>query len=207
MRYLALGDSISIDLYTGVEGGGAASQLARLLKANEFENATYDGATTDGVLERDFGGRVLAPAEVLTLTIGGNDLLGAGFSRTIGDRAHGQVVLRQLLGNLDRLGALVSKVGRRVLFNTIYDPTDGDDAHVAELGLTPDIRPVLAMVNAHLATVAQRHGFLICDLEALFLGHGFWAKDPWMVMHIEPNLAGATAIAKAWHQLLAGLPR
>lgn len=202
MRYLALGDSISIDLYTRVEGGGAASQLARLLKASEFENSTYDGATTDGVLERDFHRRSVTKAEVVTVTIGGNDLLGGAFGRTVGDRSQGQQVLQQLLENLDRIGELTAKVGARVVWNTIYDPTDGDDAHAAELGLSPAIRPVLKTVNDHLRAVAKRHGFLLCDLEALFHGHGFWSKDSWMVMHIEPNLAGATQIAKAWHSLL-----
>ena len=202
MRYLALGDSISIDLYTGVEGGGAASQLARMLEASDFENSTYDGATTDGVLTRDFLQRSVAKAEVVTVTIGGNDLLGGAFARNVGDRAQGQQVLKQLLENLDRIGELTAKVSTRVVWNTIYDPTDGDDAHAAELGLSPAIRPVLAAVNGHLAAVAKRHGFLLCDLAALFHGHGFWSKDSWMVMHIEPNLAGATAIARAWHSLL-----
>lgn len=61
MRYLALGDSISIDLYTRVADGGAASQLARLLSASDFENRTFDGATSEGVLLRDFGGEALRP--------------------------------------------------------------------------------------------------------------------------------------------------
>jgi hypothetical protein len=47
--YLALGDSISIDDYTGVRGGGAASQLARKLDV-ELVDLTFDGNTTDGVL-------------------------------------------------------------------------------------------------------------------------------------------------------------
>lgn len=205
MRYLALGDSISIDLYTGVPGGGAASQLARLLLASEFENATYDGATTDGVLERDFESRTLRPADVVTLTIGGNDLLGSAFARTVGDRAQGQaLLLRRLFANLDRLGVLIAGIGRLVVFNTVYDPTDGDDSRAGELGLSPEIRPALAMLNGHLRAVATRHGFRLCDLEALFQGHGYWSKAPWMVMHIEPNLAGATAIATAWHALLKG---
>jgi hypothetical protein len=43
--YLALGDSISIDDYTGVRGGGAASQLARKLGL-ELIDLTRDGNTT-----------------------------------------------------------------------------------------------------------------------------------------------------------------
>jgi hypothetical protein len=47
--YLALGDSISIDDYTGVPGGGAPSQLARKLGV-ELVDLTRDGNTTEGVL-------------------------------------------------------------------------------------------------------------------------------------------------------------
>jgi hypothetical protein len=47
--YLAIGDSISIDDYTGVPGGGAPSQLARKL-ALDLVDLTRDGNTTQGVL-------------------------------------------------------------------------------------------------------------------------------------------------------------
>ena len=50
MNYLALGDSISIDDYTGVAGGGAASQFAKFIRADPFQNLTRDGNTTDGVM-------------------------------------------------------------------------------------------------------------------------------------------------------------
>jgi lysophospholipase L1-like esterase len=70
--YLAVGDSMSIDAYTGVDGGGAASQLARKLRL-ELLDLTADGNTTDGVLA-DLA-RAPAAAEVVTLTAGGNDLL------------------------------------------------------------------------------------------------------------------------------------
>jgi hypothetical protein len=42
--YLALGDSISIDDYTGVRGGGAVSQLARKLGV-DLVDLTRDGNT------------------------------------------------------------------------------------------------------------------------------------------------------------------
>jgi lysophospholipase L1-like esterase len=71
--YVALGDSVSIDDYTGVRGGGASSQLARRLGL-ELVDLTRDGNTTQGVLA-DLAG---APpsTDVVTLTAGGNDLLG-----------------------------------------------------------------------------------------------------------------------------------
>jgi GDSL-like Lipase/Acylhydrolase family len=83
--YLALGDSISIDDYTGVHGGGAASQLARKLRV-ELIDLTRDGNTTHGVLA-DLA-RAPAAADVVTLTAGGNDLLGGDLPRAILRRLH-----------------------------------------------------------------------------------------------------------------------
>jgi lysophospholipase L1-like esterase len=83
--YLALGDSISIDDYTGVPGGGAPSQLARKLGV-ELVNLTSDGNTTQGVLT-DLT-PAPAAADVITLTAGGNDLLGGDLPRAILRRLH-----------------------------------------------------------------------------------------------------------------------
>src|SRR5262245_11180809 len=67
--YLALGDSMSIDFYTGVEGGGAVSQFFRSLGPGwRLNDRTVDGCQMADV-PRDGRG------ELVTLTIGGNDLL------------------------------------------------------------------------------------------------------------------------------------
>jgi lysophospholipase L1-like esterase len=78
--YLALGDSISIDDYTGVRGGGAPSQLAGTLGL-DLVDLTRDGNTTQGVLT-DLA-RAPAAAAVVTLTAGGNDLLLGHLPRAI----------------------------------------------------------------------------------------------------------------------------
>jgi GDSL-like Lipase/Acylhydrolase family len=83
--YLALGDSISIDDYTGVPGGGAPSQLAGKLGLG-LVDLTRDGNTTQGVLA-DLS-RALAAADVVTLTAGGNDLLSGDLPRRILRRLH-----------------------------------------------------------------------------------------------------------------------
>jgi len=44
--------------------------------------------------------------------------------------------------------------------------------------------------------------FLLADLERLFHEHGVTSDEPWFVNVIEPNLAGATAIAEHWYELL-----
>lgn len=202
MTYLALGDSISIDDYTGVKSGGAAAQLAHLLEADPFVDLTRDGRTSDGVL-LDLGRSDLPRPDAVTVTVGGNDLLGGLFPRPMGDRNGGdRLILGRLDENLEAIADRLATMGCPVVISTIYDPTDGDDSKTEELGLSPEARPALAHTNRTIARLAAERGLLLCDLETLFHGHGFWSDDPWLVMHIEPNLAGATAIAKAWHALL-----
>ncbi len=189
--YLALGDSISIDDYTGVHGGGAASQLARKLGV-ELVDLTRDGNTTHGVLA-DLAA-ASATADVVTLTAGGNDLLGGDLPRAILRRLH-------------QIAARTQPFGARVIVNTVYDPSDGDnDLGRRELGLsrlaTIALRRRLYALNRGIAKLAHAYGFLLADLEKLFHGHGLASDEPWYVQVIEPNLAGATAIADHWYELL-----
>jgi len=189
--YLALGDSISIDDYTGVRGGGAPSQLARMLGL-DLVDLTRDGNTTQGVLT-DLA-RAPAAAAVVTLTAGGNDLLLGHLPRAI-------------LRRLDQIAEPIQLFRGRVVVNTIYDPSDGDnDAGRREMGLSRfaaiELRRRLNAVNGGIVKLAREHGFLLADLERLFHGHGVASDEPWFVNVIEPNLAGATAIAEHWHELL-----
>jgi lysophospholipase L1-like esterase len=189
--YLALGDSISIDEYTGVRGGGAPSQLARKLGV-DLVDLTRDGNTTQGVLA-DLT-RAPAAADLTTLTAGGNDLLGGELPRAI-------------LRRLDQIAARIQPLGARVVLNTIYDPSDGDnDVGHRELGLsrlaTIALRRRLNALNRGIANLAIERGFLLADLERLFHGHGVTSNEAWFVQLIEPNLAGATAIAEHWYELL-----
>jgi lysophospholipase L1-like esterase len=189
--YLALGDSVSIDDYTGVRGGGAASQLARKL-GFELLDLTRDGNTTQGVLA-DLAGAP-ASADVVTLTAGGNDLLGGDLPRAI-------------LRRLDRIAERLQPLGAHVVVNTVYDPSDGDnDVGRRELGLsrlaTIELRRRLNALNSGIARLAWERGLLLADLERLFHGHGIRSDEPWFVQVIEPNLAAATAIAEHWDELL-----
>jgi len=189
--YLALGDSISIDDYTGVRGGGATSQLARMLGI-DLVDLTRDGNTTQGVLA-DLA-RAPAAANVVTLTAGGNDLLLHHLPRAILRRLH-------------QIAEPIQALGARVVVNTIYDPSDGDnDAGRREMGLSRfaaiELRRRLNAVNGGIVKLARERGFLLADLEQLFHAHGVASNDPWFVQVIEPNLAGATAIAERWHELL-----
>ncbi len=204
MNYIALGDSISIDDYTGIARGGAVSQFARLLGA-DFQTLARDGRTTAGVLEA--WNEITLKPDVVTLTAGGNDFL-QGVWQVVNTSAGWGAVSAQPLANLEEIALRLKPFACPVLLNTIYDPTDGDNSLLGAFDLAADTaeqaRTAFNALNNGIRALAARRGFLLSDLETLFHGHGALSADPWIVSHIEPGLAGATAIAKEWYRLFAG---
>jgi lysophospholipase L1-like esterase len=201
LTYVALGDSISIDDYTGVVGGGAASQLARLTGSATFVNLTIDGNTTAGVLS-DLD-QIREPPDLVTLTAGGNDfLLAAVYGADPSTKQGWADLVDKPLANLASIAVRLQEYGCPVILNTIYDPTDGNNEHSNEIGLPPALRPAFEALNGGIRSLVRRHGFLLADLQTLFREHGIGAKQTWIVRNIEPNFAGATAIANLWYDVI-----
>ena len=156
-----------------MSGGGAASQLARKLGL-DLVDLTRDGNTTQGVLA-DLA-RAPTSTDVVTLTAGGNDLLGGESPRAI-------------LRRLDQITQPLQPLGGRTVVNTVYDPSDGDNAiGRRELGLsrlaTAELRRRLNALNGGIAKLARERGLLLADLERLCHGHGLASDDPWFVQVI-----------------------
>ena len=231
--YVALGDSISIDVYAGGPGRGGPSLLARNrdedfpewrgrdLAATRpelaFELLATDGGTTGTVLERQLP-RLEASGTVprlVTLTVGGNDVLGA-YGDTVRALETVELVRARVDQALGRLEALVAP-GAPVVVGTVYDPSDGTgEAWRVGLPPWPDVVEVLEALNAALASVARGHGAIVADIHGRFLGHGLRAGNPgqpearpadrslWYCHVIEPNAWGADAIrAVFWEALHA----
>jgi hypothetical protein len=154
--YLALADSLSIDDFTGVRGGGAPSQLARKLGLVDL---TRDGNKTQGVVT-DLA-RGPAAADFVTLTAGGNDLLGGDFPRAILRRLH-QIAQRiQPLGarvvlNKWQVAAVTSK--EAALRGPLTAPVGGRRSRVSMTSEQGSRRgcPVRAPVLQALANVEER---------------------------------------------------
>jgi hypothetical protein len=240
-KYVALGDSMSIDLYPALDAGevdvavaleriptvgrvaplGAASllyqnsdelwpdemgsDLISRFGVMPFENLAADGATIGEV----FGEQVplLESTDepvLLTLTIGGNDLLSAYGSRP-----------RKSL--LDKIGSDVAEAydflvdtlrgqfpDGRLIVTTVYDPSDrtGKIPGVYdELGPLP--LEILDRLNSHIRTLARgTANVLLADAYAHFLGHGVSAAEMdrwyWKRSLIEPNARGASEIRRLW---------
>ena len=209
-RYVALGDSISIDEYPGqdwqerkglrapVSGLGAASLLYRnadevwpdfrgadlhtLLPELHFDALPTDAAVARYVLDRQLPklGRGDRRPTLVTLTVGGNDLLqllrpGAGApGRDDADRILGTI--DTILGRLERLFP-----DRTVLLGTVYDPSDGGP-WLMGVPLSPANRDILERLNEGIRGLArQREGILLSDIAERFAGHGLSApsKEQW----------------------------
>lgn len=225
--YAALGDSISIDLYAGGPGRGAASLLVRNQNDDfpewrgrdlqshvgdlELHLLAVDGGTCPDLLERQLprlAALDVAPS-VVTVTVGGNDVLGhygntRAALRTVQDVAS---AVDEVLG---RLGA-VTAPRSRIVVGTVYDPSDGT-ADAARVGLPPwpEVVEVLDALNGALRRVARARGARVAEIHDHFLGHGLTRGDPaqrqarpadrelWYCDVIEPNAWGAGAVRAAF---------
>lgn len=241
IRYVALGDSMSIDLYPALDAGeidvavalerrvdagtvaplGAASLFVRNDDGRWPEFAGRDlgsrwprvvarNLATDGATIGDVFGDQLDQLDessdeaIVTVTVGGNDLLSAYSSRprqTLMER-----IVRDIGGAYDvMLDAITDKLPRaRLVLTTVYDPSD-------RAGMIPGILedvgklPLqhLDALNAHIrAAAASREGAAVADVYAHFLGHGASAAPEqrwyWKRSLIEPSALGASEIRRAW---------
>ncbi|WP_075014994.1 GDSL-type esterase/lipase family protein [Geodermatophilus obscurus] len=226
-HYVALGDSISIDDYSGGPGRGGASLLHRnrdddfaewrgrdLLTVDPdttFSLLATDGATTRSLLEVQLP-RLAALTRrptIVTVTIGGNDLLGA-----FGDTSAARKVILRVRNAVASALPVIDELlapGGRIVLGTVYDPSDGT-GDAARLGLPPwdDAVAVIAELNASLRSVAGEHGATVAEIAERFAGHGLLAGDPtrpearpaeralWFCHLIEPNAWGAGGVRAAF---------
>ncbi|MGY1707337.1 GDSL-type esterase/lipase family protein [Geodermatophilus sp. SYSU D00697] len=225
--YVALGDSISIDDYAGGPGRGGASllfanrdddfpewrgrDLVTADPATAFTMLATDGATTRTLLDVQLP-RLAALGtrpSLVTLTIGGNDLLGA-----YGDTAAARATVARVAAAADRALAEIARLsapGARIVLGTVYDPSDGT-GDAARMGLPPwpDAVAVLGELNDALRATAGRHGVRVAEIAEEFRGHGLLAGDParpearppdrasWFCRVIEPNAWGASGVRAAF---------
>ena len=243
--YVALGDSMSIDLYPALDAGetdvavalerdahaGAVAPIgaASLLHRNDdarwpeeagrdlvsrypgigFANLAGDGATIGDV----FGEQLPRLAEsdapsLITLTIGGNDLLSAVANKPrlslLEAIAHDVAEAYEFL--LDALHR--ARPHALVILATIYDPSDGT-GHIP--GVLEQAGPlplsVLAGLNDRIrALAAGTPRTALADVHAHFLGHGVSAPEAerwyWRRSLIEPSVLGANEIRRLWREAL-----
>jgi hypothetical protein len=192
--YLALGDSMQIDRYTGVQGGGATAQFYRWLQARQdgpwrLIDETFDGCVISGVPVTHRPGGV----DLITLTVCGNDLL-QNMNRQIDQyRPQFEQAYRRLLGRIQKLGRHIHDgevTDAIVIVGNVY----------RQAMLMPEhLLAVLDGVNAFIGEQVRKYGFRLADVAAAFLGH----EEDYLCFGIEPTLTGATAIAGLFEEEMA----
>lgn len=249
-QYVALGSSFASGpditersagspVFCGRSNDNYAHQLARL-RGLALVDATCGGSTSVHVLE---GGQFLQPAqldalapetELVTLTIGGNDihymgnLLAYGcdekttrFLRLVGackpkTDAEVEVLLQGLQGRMVEIGAQVRQRSPRarliyVLYQTVLPQQGTCDGLGLEESDIARMRGIEARLAEVTRTAAQLHGAEVLDAAELTRGHDVCAVQPWMTdrharVPLHTTLEGMTAIAQGLNRLL-DLPR
>ena len=243
--YIALGDSMSIDLYPALDAGeidvavalerdvnagnvaplGAASLLYRNDDARwpddkgadlvthhpgiTFRNLAGDGATIGDV----FGEQMPQVEEsdedtLMTLTVGGNDLLSAFSTKPRASLL--QAIARDVAEAYDLLVDTMRRTrpNALILLSTISDPSD-------RLGHIPGVLEnvgklpvgILDGLNDHLRRLAAgTPNVALADVHAHFMGHGASAPEAerwyWRRSPLEPNAVGANEIRRVWRDVL-----
>jgi lysophospholipase L1-like esterase len=240
-EYIALGDSMSIDLYPALDAGetdvavalewdaragrvaplGAASLLHRnvadrwpefrgrdLVSRNgsiTLHNVAEDGATIGDV----FGSQLPQIDQrdeptLITLSVGGNDLLSA-----FANRPEAGILLRIVKDIGEAYDFLVEALRRArprstILLTTIYDPSD-DTRRIPGVFEGAGLLPLEALheLNSRIREVSERTpGSAVADVYRHFLGHGVTAAESdqwyWSRSWVEPNARGASEIRRLW---------
>jgi lysophospholipase L1-like esterase len=231
--YLALGDSISIDLYPAHDAErrypgqastdrlGAVSLLYRnddrfwpafrgrdlhsLQPALRFDpdrdDLTADGATTHSLLRQVERIERNDEPTLVTITAGGNDLLGQIGSA--GDPV--SAIVQRLQTSVGRLFEL--RPNATVLLGTVYDPSDGTN-RLPGYGRTLDREAEwLTRYNDEVRRfVTTDSRLLLADIHRHFLGHGMTVpeRDRWYLQEsiIEPSARGASEVRRVWLEAL-----
>jgi lysophospholipase L1-like esterase len=177
---------MSIDLYTGVKGGGAVSQFYGWLwglgqswqlkdKAADMCRMRYVPASKKG--------------DLITLTIGGNDLL-----------ADQEMYVKEGLGSfaeehLDLLTRIrAGNPSALLIVGTIYSP---------RMPLSPELTAALDEANGIIAANVERVGARLADIRQAFRGH----ENEYLCYDIEPSLKGAAVIASLFKEAVVNAGR
>ncbi|WP_157156484.1 MULTISPECIES: SGNH/GDSL hydrolase family protein [unclassified Diaminobutyricimonas] len=171
-RYVAVGDSITEGFCDpgstpGEAWLGWADRLARILDGNariggrsiEFANLAVRGRRVADVVQNQIPGAINLKADLVSVMIGGNDLMGA--------RADPDNLAAELESGITSLRA----AGADVLLANCFDPQFA-------IFLKP-LRGRAAVFNGHLWSIARTHGTFMLDVWGIREFHNrlMWAED------------------------------
>ena len=182
----------------------AGRDLRTLAPAAHAVDVAMDGAMLPDVVEAQLPEvpETGAPA-LVTLTVGGNDLLMAyGNSRSVRTLERAAT---EIAGDYERCVGLIRTrlPGALLVLTTVYDPSDstGFIPGFHESGAPLPLQ-VLDRLNTQIRRLAAGPGSVLADVHAHFLGHGAQAASAdrwyWAPSMIEPGARGASEIRALW---------
>lgn len=181
--YLALGDSMSIDRYTGVVGGGAVKQFFDWLGPSwNLDDRTADMSCIQNVPAGLKG-------DLITLTIGGNNLLADQvryLDEGLNSFAEGHLRLLQRIRTENPKAIFI--VGN------IYEP---------QMPLPDLLSNALGEANRAISANVATVGGHLADILGAFRGH----QSEYLCYDIEPSLKGASVIANLFKDIVAKVGR
>jgi lysophospholipase L1-like esterase len=175
----------------------------------EFRNLAEDGAMIDDVATEELarlGRDSQDPTILITLTVGGNDLVDALLARRPLESAVSRIGWRYA----ELVASIREELPRATLvLTTVYDPTDGTGRlpGLEAYGTLP--LQYLDRFNQQVRETARTtFGALLADVHRDFLGHGVSAPEQerwyWHRNLIEPNARGASEIRRGWLRAVTG---
>jgi lysophospholipase L1-like esterase len=170
-------------------------------------NLAEDGATIDDVATEELarmGHDSDDPGILVTLTVGGNDLLGA-----LGAGSRLEQVVRRIIAQYTELVETIREQlpNATLVLTTVYDPTDGTGRLPGLEALRRLPLEYLDRFNDHVREIAaSNERAWLADVHRHFLGHGVTAAPAdrwyWDRSLIEPNARGASEIRRVWLEAL-----
>ena len=241
--YFALGDSMSIDFYPAQDAekaglstrediGAAAlfhhndpalfpefdgQDLASLFRKIRYRNLAIDGATSEDLLNRVRASEIVTSVDtkaLVTLSLGGNDLLGTYRRFVGGDKERLAKQFAEVQKRYDDVVGMIQKKlpNCRLILTTVFDPTDGTGIMPSPMQMYEGKLPIefLAQFNNHVLSYSKKESILVADVHKHFLGHGaecasaseFWY---WKPSPIEPSYRGASEIRRVWLEVVKTL--
>jgi acyl-CoA thioesterase I len=219
-HYIALGDSISIDVYPAADAArrypgrfstdklGAASLLVKNddqlwpeFRGRELKipatDLTADGATTESLLRQVERIATSDDPTLITITAGGNDLLGH-----IGSRGPNPApeIAERLRAAIHRV--LEKRPNATILVSTVYDPSDGTNVLDGRGRLDREAEWLKDYNERVRRLVETDRRLKLADIHRHFLGHGLTApeNERWYLREsiIEPSARGASEVRRLW---------
>lgn len=193
--YLALGDSITAGYGVGISQSFASIYYNFLCGTSPglaYVNLGVNGLTSGALvamLQRRKNRNFLLEANLISITIGSNDLLTAGRSALSGRGLNLPAMLENLAQNLRLCGSLLRSLTPEAVVKiaTIYNPFNP----VTQEFFTPS-QSLIIPANQAIVSCAGQYNFLVVPVERAFRGKESALLGP---DHLHPNIMGQRLIA------------